>query len=130
MINNISNFGVINFYENNQSESAKKQQPVCEDVTPEPSSVSPESHSGSFPIFKHITPKCVAEKRVEAVEAEIRAACNGTAECLWRTLWNNENLGYLVVEPIDATTLYRDIEKHYGKLPYSERQFRSARNKR
>ena len=34
MINNISNFGVINFYENNQSESAKKQQPVCEDVTP------------------------------------------------------------------------------------------------
>jgi len=36
MINNINNFGVINFYENNaqKQESAKKAEPVCEDVTP------------------------------------------------------------------------------------------------
>lgn len=80
--------------------------------------------------FPHITQKCIAEKRVEAVDAEIRAACKGTAEGLWRTLWNNENLGYIVVEPINATTLYKDIESFYGKLPFKERQFRSARNKR
>ena len=80
--------------------------------------------------FKHITRKCIEEKRVETVEAEIRAACKGTAEGLWRTLWANENLGYVAVAAVDATTLYRDIEDRYGKLPYSDRQFRSARNKR
>ena len=33
MINNINNFGVINFYENNSTNS-KKDQAVCEDITP------------------------------------------------------------------------------------------------
>ena len=80
--------------------------------------------------FKHITQKCIDEKRVEAVEAEIRAACKGTAESLWRTLWNNENLGYVEVQNLDASTLYRDIENRYGKLPYTDRQFRKARNNR
>ncbi len=94
----------------------------------EPEDITPDTTPSD--IFSHITQKCIAEKRVEAVEAEIRAACKGTAEGLWRTLWNNENLGYVVVQPVDATTLYRDIENHYGKLPYSDRQFRSARNKR
>ncbi len=35
---------------------------------------------------------------------------------MWRTLWNNENLGYLEIEYVNATTLFRDIEKWYGKL--------------
>ena len=116
MVNNINNFGVINFYEN--STSTNKNQPVCEDIT------LVNEH------FKHITKKCIDEKREEAVEAEIRAACKGTAEGLWRTLWDNENLGYVVVASIDATTLYKDIEEFYGVLPFKERQFRSARNKR
>ena len=89
-----------------------------------------EENTSVSDIFCHITQKCIAEKRVETVEAEIKAACKGTAETLWRTLWNNENLGYVEVQNIDATTLYRDIEQHYGKLPYKERQFRSARNNR
>ena len=33
MVNNINNFGVINFYENNSTNS-KKDQAVCEDITP------------------------------------------------------------------------------------------------
>ena len=93
----------------------------------EPQDITPEQ---GHEYFKHLTQKCIDEKRVEAVEAEIKAACKGTAEGLWRTLWNNENLGYVVVAPIDATTLYRDIENRFGNLPFKERQFRSARNKR
>ena len=116
MVNNINNFGTINFYESNSS--TPKKEPKVEDVTPVPE------------YFKHITPKCISEKRVDAVNAEIKAACKGTAEGLWRTLWNNENLGYVAVEPIDATTLYKDIENFYGKLPYTERNFRHARSKR
>lgn len=80
--------------------------------------------------FKHITQKCIDENRVDKVEAEIEAACKGKAEGLWRTLWDNENLGYVAVASVDATTLYKDIEKCYGKLPYTERNFRYARNKR
>ncbi len=117
MVNNINNFGVINFYENNSTKT-NNQSRQAEDIIPVP------EH------FKHITQKCIDEKRIDAVDAEIRAACKGTAEGLWRTLWNNENLGYVEVEHIDATTLYKDIEERYGKLPYTERNFRHARSKR
>jgi len=34
MVNNINNFGVINFYENNHSEQKKEQAKVPEDITP------------------------------------------------------------------------------------------------
>lgn len=87
----------------------------------------PEQKSEYFP---YLTKKCIEQKRVDAVEAEIQAARKGTAEDMWRTLWNNENMGYIEVEYIDATTLYKAIEKWYGKLPYTERNFRGARNKR
>ena len=124
MINNINNFGVINFYENNNS-NAKKEQANVEDITPVEN--KPEQKSEYFP---YLTKKCCDDKHVTSVEAEIQAARKGSAETMWRTLWNNENLGYLEVEPVDATTLYRAIEKWYGKLPYTERNFRGARNKR
>lgn len=101
----------------------------AEDITPT-EDLSSNSGSVSVSSFPFLTPKCIKEKRTEAVEAEIRAACKGTAEALWRTLWNNENLGYIEVEYKDATTIYRAIEKWYGKLPYKERNFRDARNKR
>ena len=116
MVNNINNFGVINFFENKNSES--KKEPQVQDITPVQE------------YFCRITKKCVNENRADKVEAEICAACKGTAEGLWRTLWDNENLGYVEVAHIDAATLYKDIEDHYGKLPFKERQFRSARNKR
>ena len=116
MVNNINNFGVINFFENKNSET--KKEPQVQDITPVQE------------YFCRITKKCVNEKQADKVEAEICAACKGTAEGLWRTLWDNENLGYVEVAHIDATTLYKDIEDHYGKLPFKERQFRSARNKR
>ena len=103
-----------------------------EDVTPaeDLSSNYSDCQSDSASTFPYLTKKCFEQNRVETVEAEIQAARKGTAENMWRALWNNENLGYLEVEPIDATTLYREIEKHYGKLPYTERNFRGARNKR
>ena len=51
MVNNIKNFGVINFFENNQPESSTKQQPVCEDVTPVPATETPDFFcvSAQFP---------------------------------------------------------------------------------
>lgn len=115
--------GTININNHAAATPTNKERPIYEDIEPVPTQEVKD-------YFRYITPKCISEKRAEAVEAEISAACKGTAEGLWRTLWNNENLGFVVVQPIDATTLYRDIEKHFGKLPYSDRQFRAARNKR
>ena len=127
MTANINNFGTINFYENNHSDHSRTESSKqVEDIEP----VREEKTAQKGDYFPYLTQKCFAEKRVTTVEAEIQAARKGTAETMWRTLWNNENLGYLEVEPIDATTLYRAIEKHYGKLPYSERNFRGARSKR
>ena len=109
-----------NYYTAQAEHETSSEGIQAEDMTP---TATPQ-------VFRHITQKCINEHRVEIVDAEIRAACKGTAEMLWRTLWDNENLGYVTVQPIDATTLYHDIENQYGKLPYSDRQFRSARNKR
>lgn len=98
----------------------------AEDVEP----VQEEKPAPETEYFPYLTKKCFEQKRVDAVEAEIQAARKGTAEDMWRTLWNNENLGYMEIEHINANTLYRAIEKWYGKLPYTERNFRGARNKR
>jgi hypothetical protein len=66
---------------------------------------APVQHS-PFPFF---TKKCYEQDRVETVEAEIRAACKGSAETLWRVLWDNENLGYLETMHVDAATIYREV---------------------
>ena len=129
----VYNYGTYNDIHDNPNSTIYTVSPDApvEEHTPAEnlsSSVSSESDSDSH--FPYLTKKCFEQKRVDAVEAEIQAARKGTAEDMWRTLWNNENLGYLEVEFIDATTLYRDIEKWYGKLPYKERNFRDARTKR
>ena len=133
MSTKITNFGIVNYYDHhkevtingatNAAEIVRNF--MAEDVEPVQDEQEPQTE-----YFRYITKLAIEQKRAEIVDAEIRAACRGTAEMLWRTLWNNENLGYVEVEYTDATTLYRDIEKRYGKLPYSERQFRAARNKR
>lgn len=88
------------------------------------------SHPTKHSAFPYFTRKCYDENRIETVEAEIRAACKGSAETLWRVLWDNENLGYLETQHVDATKIYNEITKHFGKLPYTVRNFRAARNKR
>ena len=89
-----------------------------------------KSQTMKLSAFPYFTQKCYDQKRVETVEAEIRAACKGSAETLWRVLWDNENLGYLETQHVDATKIYNEITKGFGKLPYTVRNFRAARNKR
>lgn len=129
----INNFGTINYHDHHKEITINGAQTNVSDIVrsfmaEDVESVEEVKPDKSF--FKFLTKKCIDEKRVEAVEAEIKAAIKGTAETLWRTIWNNENLGYLETQNIDATTLYHEIENHYGKLPYKVRNFREARNKR
>ena len=80
--------------------------------------------------FEFITDQCRKEGKVEAVEAELRAAAKGTAVAMWKTIRTNEALGYLSTKDVAASKIYKALTAYFGDLPYNERNFRDARNKR
>ena len=79
--------------------------------------------------FCLLTEQCRKEKKVSAVEAELRAACKGTAIELWRVIRTNEALGYLSADRLSTAKVYRAFTDYFGALPYTERNFRDARDK-
>jgi len=81
-------------------------------------------------VFEFITDQCRKEGKVEAVEAELRAASKGTAPAMWKTIRTNEALGYLSTKDVAASKIYKALTAYFGDLPYNERNFRDARNKR
>ena len=81
-------------------------------------------------IFEFITDQCRKEGKVESVEAELRAASKGTAVAMWKTIRTNEALGYLSTKDVAASKIYKALTAYYGVLPYNERNFRDARNKK
>lgn len=95
-----------------------------ESESPEP---SPAQKATSFPL---LSDQCRKENKVEVVEAELRAACQGTAVALWKTIRTNEALGYLITKNMPASKIYHAFVDYFGELPYNERNFRDARNKR
>lgn len=80
--------------------------------------------------FEFITDLCRKEGKVETVEAELRAASKGTAHAMWKTIRTNEALGYLSTQDVSAAKIYKALTAYFGELPYNERNFRDARNKR
>ena len=90
-----------------------------------------EATSNTKPaVFEFITEQCRKEGKVEAVEAELRAAAKGTAVAMWKTIRINEALGYLSTKDVAASKIYKALTAYFGDLPYNERNFRDARNKR
>lgn len=90
-----------------------------------------QTASNSKPaVFEFITEQCRKEGKVEAVEAELRAASKGTAVAMWKTIRTNEALGYLSTKDVAASKIYKSLAAYFGELPYNERNFRDARNKR
>ena len=80
--------------------------------------------------FGLLTDQCYAQNKVDAVEAEMHAACQGTAVGLWKTIRIQEALGYIAARNRTASDIYDMVEERFGKLPYNIRNFRKARNKR
>lgn len=80
--------------------------------------------------FEFITDLCCKEGKKETVEAELRAASKGTAVAMWKNIRTNEALGYLSTQDVAASKIYKAISDYFGELPYNERNFRDARNKR
>lgn len=79
--------------------------------------------------FALLTEQCRKENKVSAVEAELRAACKGTAVELWRVIRTNEALGYLSADRLSTAKVYRAFSDYFGALPYTERNFRDARDR-
>lgn len=80
--------------------------------------------------FEYITDLCRKEGKTESVEAELRAASKGTAVAMWKIIRTNEALGYLSTKDVSASKIYKALKAYFGELPYNERNFRDARNKR
>ena len=80
--------------------------------------------------FDFITDQCRKEGKAETLEAELKAAAKGTAVAMWKTIRTNEALGYLSTKDVAASKIYKALTAYFGALPYNERNFRDARNKR
>ena len=80
--------------------------------------------------FSLLTDECRAEKKEAKVISELRAACKGTAPALWKVIRENEALGYLGTRGMQTSKIYRAIVDFFGELPYTERNFRDARDKK
>lgn len=80
--------------------------------------------------FSLLTDTCHAEHKEVKVISELRAACKGTAVGLWKVIRENEALDYLGTKGMQTSKIYRAIVDYFGDLPYSERNFRDARDKK
>ena len=126
-----NNYGTINHIENSAVtiqngrttddgvQSAKADRVQAEEVAFE------EVHTE----FSLLTEQCRRENKMSAVEAELRAACKGPAVELWRVIRTNEALGYLSANRLSTAKVYRAFTDYFGALPYTERNFRDARDK-
>lgn len=77
-----------------------------------------------------LTDQCHKENKVDEVESELYAACQGPAVLMWRTLRTNEALGYVAAKNRNASVIYDMLKERFGELPYNKRNFRDARNKK
>lgn len=80
--------------------------------------------------FSLLTEACIVEGKEAKVISELRAACKGTAVGLWKVIRTNEALDYLGTRGMQTSKIYRAIVDYFGELPYSERNFRDARDKK
>jgi riboflavin biosynthesis pyrimidine reductase len=80
--------------------------------------------------FSLLTDECYEEGKANKVISELRTACKGTAVGLWKVIRTNEALDYLGTRGMQTSKIYRAIADYFGELPYSERNFRDARDKK
>ena len=93
MVNNINNFGVINFYENpnsNHHSSSKKEQAKCEDITPE------NTPSATTPKFFCVSPKFSEQNIRDRIAAELNQSTTKIDFC--RALYRLQHIGCIDID--------------------------------
>ena len=118
MVNNINNFGVINFYENTQHQKENAKQ--VEDITP-------VETPSSAKLFCRITQHAIETGHAQEVEDALRSA-SVSAPKLVKAIKTNEALGYLDTQNLTSQALYDMLNEHFG-LAFKYRQFVAERSK-
>ncbi|MBQ7632168.1 MAG: hypothetical protein IJS82_05375 [Paludibacteraceae bacterium] len=77
--------------------------------------------------FPLLTPQCIREGKVQAVEEELRSAAKGSAAKLIQCIRTNEALGYLDTKNMSSQALYDALNAYFG-LKYSVRNFTKYRH--
>lgn len=77
--------------------------------------------------FPLLTEKCRTKRKVKEVEKALLEAYEGSAVTLWRKIKSLMSEGYF--EDKDAQYIYDAWEAYFGKMKYTARNFRDARNK-
>ncbi len=91
--------------------------------------INTEENRPSGDLFSYITEEAKKSGKGEKIEAELQAACQGTAGTLWKAIRVKESLGYLKISHLGTAAIYRAFSEHFGMLHYTERNFRDARSK-
>ena len=125
-----SNHGTINHIENSVVTISNGQTTVEPEKQTAPQAEAQEvAFEDVHSEFSLLTELCKKENKVSSVVAELRAACQGTAVELWRVIRTNEALGYVSANSLSTAKVYRAFTDYFGALPYTERNFRDARDK-
>lgn len=124
MVNNINNFGVINFFENNNSQSKREQPKQVQDIIPEPENEPSQKPKGLFP---RITKAAYDAGKAQQVDDELRSA-SVSAPKLIKAINFNEAMNYLDTKNMNTNELY-DMLNEYYDLPFKPRCFRYYRSK-
>ena len=134
MIANINNFGVINFYENNDSkkEATKNTKPVCEDITPaEDSSVSSDYQSDSPSSIDSFifTKKAKNEGKIDTIIQSLQKSVQGRKDktrAFVQKLHGWQDDGYVDAH-YNARVMYDELERLIP-IPFGYDVFRRLYN--
>jgi hypothetical protein len=127
MVNNINNFGVINFYESNSANSHSESQPV-EDVQPLSSSVTSEFNS-DIPDSIIFTKKARQENKIPAIVQALQKSIidrKDKTRALVQELqyWQKDNY----IDPhYNAQVMYDELQKILP-LPFGYEVFKKHYN--
>ncbi|MBO4250609.1 MAG: hypothetical protein J5884_05060 [Paludibacteraceae bacterium] len=113
MINNINNFGVINFYENNSSEKKKEQPKQVEDITPEPVNMPPK--------FFCVSEKFSEQNIRDRLAAELSHSVTKREYC--RALYHLQHMGCINIDQYtsdaERATVFNEYQSRF-KLSASD----------
>ena len=77
--------------------------------------------------FPLLTEKCRKEHKTQEVEMALQEAYKGSAVTLWKKIKSLISEGYF--EDRESQYIYDAWETYFGKIKYTDRNFRDARNK-
>jgi len=113
MVNNINNFGVINFYESN-SDKAHSQSKHAEDIQPEPAQEVKTTPSSAMPFFVQQKLVELGTYTVEEFEKMYREAVKGGAPKLAPFLKHYRELAVFDFKGYNKKEIYESIKAFFG----------------